>query len=149
LGYRRGADRPQTPAYDPPIAPTTRFPIRFSRWFVPLATVLGIRRRQSAVEVADDEVAVRMAWAFRARIPRGHVSAVRPHPRVRFAVGVHAARRGDWIVNGSTDGIVELRLVPPARAHTMGIPVRLRRLRVSVEQPAELVAALAPPSPTS
>jgi hypothetical protein len=47
-------------------------------------------------------------------------------------------------VNGSGDGILVLDLAPSQRAHTLGFPIRLERLMVSVEEPAALAAALAP-----
>jgi len=46
-------------------------------------------------------------------------------------------------VNGSRDGILDVRLDPPQRGYVMGIPVRLRELWVSVEDPTAVAAALA------
>jgi hypothetical protein len=45
-------------------------------------------------------------------------------------------------VNGSGQGIVTLELNPRQRAYVMGFPVRLRRLMVSVGEPAALAQAL-------
>jgi hypothetical protein len=47
-----------------------------------------------------------------------------------------------WLVNGSSTGIVRVELDPPGRAATLGFPVRLRVLRVAVEDPAGLQHAL-------
>jgi hypothetical protein len=120
----------------------TRFAISFSLLFAILAAVLGMGRRRAAVEVDDQDVTVRMGWAFSARIPRAHIVSVDAHPRIWYAIGVHTAGRGDWIVNGTMSDIVELRVDPPVPARAVGFPVRLRRLRVSVERPAELIDAL-------
>jgi hypothetical protein len=46
-------------------------------------------------------------------------------------------------VNGAGDALVELRFEPPMRAHVLGVPVHVRRLRVAVDDPAGLVAAIA------
>jgi hypothetical protein len=71
--------------------------------------------------------------------------AAGPHGRIRYAIGVHVMHRGDWIVNGSSMNMVELRVDPPARAWAVGVPVRVHRLRVSVEDPAALLGELAVP----
>jgi len=47
-----------------------------------------------------------------------------------------------WLVNGSSSGIVRIELDPPDEAHVLGFPVTLRVLRVAVEDPAGLAAAL-------
>jgi hypothetical protein len=124
------------------VAKSVRYAISFSAVVALLSAVVGIRRRHAAVEVSDDAVLIRMGWAFSARIPRASITNATPHPRIRYAVGVHVVGRGSWIVNGTTRNIVELRIDPPAPARALGFPVRLRRVRVSVEQPAELVAAI-------
>jgi hypothetical protein len=120
-----------------------RFPIRFGRVFGVLSRPLGMGPRRSYVDVGDDAVGVRMGWAFRADVPRSSVVETRPLPYVWWAIGVHGWK-GRWIVNGSGHGMVALRLEPPARARVLGAPVSLRELSVSVDDPAELRAALAP-----
>lgn len=122
-----------------------RFPIEFDRWYVSLSTALLLPPSGSYVEIDDDQVQVRMGWAFRSRFPRSAVvstAALDPRPLSR---GVHGFA-GRWLVNGSADGILTIDLSPPQRAHVMGIPVRLRQLMVSVEDPAELARALKQPA---
>jgi len=46
-------------------------------------------------------------------------------------------------VNGAGDGILEMDLQPPQRGYVMGIPVKLRQLLVSVDDPRAVAAALA------
>jgi hypothetical protein len=122
-----------------PVA-ATRFPILFTGLNKGMA-VLGILPRWSFVEVDDDVVRVRMSWAFRGTIPRSSVrSASRYLGRV-YGWGAHGWR-GEWLVNGSSSGIVEVAIDPPARARTLGYPVELRVLRVSVTEPEALIAAL-------
>jgi hypothetical protein len=55
--------------------------------------------------------------------------------------GVHGWR-GRWLVNGSSSGLVGVDLNPPARARVGPVPVTVRELRVSVDDPDGLVAAL-------
>ena len=46
-----------------------RFPIRFDAVYRVLSTILAIAPSNSFVDVVDNQVTVRMAWAFRARFP--------------------------------------------------------------------------------
>lgn len=120
-----------------------RFAIRFDAGFRWLFTLLLLPPSASYVEVGADEVRVRMSWAFRARIPRWTVASVTPYGSPVFSWGVHGWA-GRWLVNGSSRGILSVKLEPPARASMMGFPVRLKELLVSVEDPEGLAHALAP-----
>lgn len=112
----------------------------YQRWFLPLATPLGLGPNRSDVSIRDDVLHVSMGWGFSADIPLASVTkAHRFHGRV-FAWGVHGFR-GRWLVNGSSEGIVELRIDPPVKARMMGAPVTLRELLVSVTDPDDLIAA--------
>lgn len=55
--------------------------------------------------------------------------------------GVHGAA-GRWLVNGSGEGILAIDFEPVQRAYVLGIPVRLRQLLVSVEEPDGLKRCL-------
>jgi hypothetical protein len=61
--------------------------------------------------------------------------------RVPLTRGVHGWA-GRWLVNGAGDGIVVLNLDPLQRGYVMGFPVKLRELRVSVDDPSALATAL-------
>jgi hypothetical protein len=83
-----------------------------------------------------------MGWGFRATFDRARVSGASPlGKRVPLTRGVHGWA-GRWLVNGAGDGILVVALEPAQRAYVMGFPVRLRELRVSVEDPSALAAAL-------
>jgi hypothetical protein len=119
-----------------------RFPIKFDRGYGFLSTVLLLLPSDSYVEVAGARVVVRMGWGFRAAFDRSAVSSAAPLGQGGvISRGVHGWN-GTWLVNGSGDGIVRVNLEPTQRAWVMSVPVRLRELRVSVENPGGLIAAL-------
>lgn len=53
--------------------------------------------------------------------------------------------RGEWLVNGSSKGIVEFGVDPPLTARVMGVPTLLKRLRISVTDPDALIPAMSRP----
>lgn len=118
----------------------TRFPIRFTGLNRAMS-VLGMSPGRSWVEVGEEEFRVRMGWAFSLDALRVNVRDARPdHDRV-WNWGVHGWR-GRWLVNGSSSGLVRVDFNPPVRARSGPIPVTVRELRVSVDDPDGLVAAL-------
>jgi len=123
------------------LAGRTRFPIRFDAAYRVLSSALLLTPSDSFVEVAGDDVRVRMAWGFRARFPRSAVMSATEHQKKPLSRGVHGFA-GRWLVNGSGKGIVNIALEPSQRGYVIGFPVRLRNLLVSVEDPAGLMIAL-------
>ncbi|HEU5308042.1 MAG TPA: hypothetical protein VFW97_11985 [Acidimicrobiia bacterium] len=125
-----------------------RFPIRFTG-ANQLMGLIGMTRSRCYVDVDPTHVRVRMGMWFELDTERTVVRSATPdHERV-LAWGVHGWR-DRWLVNGSSSGIVRLTLEPSARAWMGPVPLRVRVLRVSVEDPDGLVAALAaatPPAP--
>ena len=117
------------------------FPIRYGTLSGPFLGALGLGRRFSRVEVTDDMLRVRMGWGFGGETPRAGVVGVVPGNRVALTRGVHGWR-GNWLVNGAGDGIVEITLDPPMKARTIGFPLRVAQLAVSVEDPSAVLAAL-------
>jgi hypothetical protein len=91
--------------------------------------------------VDDADLKLRMGWAFRADVPRAQIRRVAATERPFFAWGVHGWR-GRWLVNGSSDGIVGVEIDPPVRAWTVGIPVRLRIVYISLADPERFITAL-------
>ena len=120
--------------------PSSRFPIRFTGLNRAMA-LLGLTPGGSWVEVDEQELRVRMTWAFALRAPVEYVrDATRYEDRV-WSWGVHGWN-GRWLVNGSSSGIVRIELSPPARGRVVGFPVHVRELLVSVEDSDGLLAAL-------
>jgi hypothetical protein len=119
---------------------TERFPILFTGLNRAMS-VLGLSPGRSWVDVGDDLLRVRMSWAFSLDAPLVNVRDARPDSGRVGGWGVHGWR-GRWLVNGSSSGLVRIDLSPPVRGRMGPVPIRVRQLRVSVEDPDRLVAAL-------
>jgi len=123
----------------------TRFAIRYSTLNRFALTLMGMGPARSGIWVGPDSVRVVMGWGFRAELPRGDLRQVDPGDvTVLNSLGGVHGWDGRWIVSGAADGLVRFDLAPEARAHVMGISVRLASLRVSVETAAGLTSALSP-----
>lgn len=119
-----------------------RFPIRFNEAYKVISSLLGMPPSASFVDVDDTSVLVKMGWGFRARFPRSAISRASDQNDGVLSLGVHGWA-GRWLVNGSFSGLVALNLDPTQRANVAGVPVSLRQLRVSVDEPEKLLACLA------
>ncbi len=106
-----------------------------------LLSVLGMGPAFSGVELGDGTLRVRMGWAFRASVPVQHITGARPRTGLVGGIGVHGWK-GRWLVNGATTGLVQIAVDPPGRAYVMGVPVKVRELTLSLEDPDSLIAAL-------
>jgi hypothetical protein len=102
--------------------------------------MVGIAPAHSYLELDSDIVRVRMGWAFGAELPRASIRDVRRVPDA-ISIGVHG-RRGRWLVNGASGPLVALSIEPPASARVLAVPIRLRELIVSVDDPGAVIAAL-------
>ncbi len=122
------------------VTDSRRFPILFTGANRAM-TVLGLRRANSSVDLGPSEITVRMGWAFRATVPRSSITSVDEDDDRVLGWGVHGWR-GRWLVNGSSSNVVRIEVDPHGRGHTAGIPVKVRAIRVSVEDPDGLITAL-------
>ena len=129
------------------MADSRRFPIRFSPVNRVLFRCFLIPPSSAYVEFDAETLRVRMGWAFAARIPRRLVAKAGPgkSPFIRFTAGAHWWGRGRWLVNGAPDGIVDVELSEPARAFVLPVPIRLKVLSISLEDPDGFLAALGAP----
>lgn len=124
--------------------PGLRVPITFDTWYAAVSRGVFLPPEAAWIEISADTIQVRMSWAFRATFPRAAVvmaTRERTRPASR---GVHGWR-GTWLVNGSGNGILRLTLHPEQSARVMGIPVCLRQLLLSVDDPDKLALAVLPP----
>jgi hypothetical protein len=117
-----------------------RYSIRYGL-FKPLLSLLGLGPRFSYARLDDQQFKVRMGWAFFASVPRASIAAAVRSRGPVSGIGVHGWR-GRWLVNGAASGLVTITVEPVARAWVLGIPVKLHVLRLSLEDPDGLVAAL-------
>ncbi len=80
-------------------------------------------------------------WTFSADVPRSSITAIDQVSGPVWAWGAHGWK-GRWLVNGSSDGLVRLTLQPPVRGRTLGIPLRVRELTLSLADPDGFVRTL-------
>lgn len=126
----------------PPWPLPRRFPIRFGSVYRVLSAALGIPASRAYVDVGET-VEVRMGWAFQGRFARSTVSSATLYPGRTLNRGVQGdVFGGHWLVNGSGDGLAQIELRPAAWARTLGFPVKVQTLTVSVLDPDTLVRSL-------
>jgi hypothetical protein len=119
------------------------FTLRFGAVSGPFLRLLGLGRKVSGIAVGPNDVAVQMGWGFGGRAALASVTSARRLDDTVISRGVHGWR-SDWLVNGAGDGLVEVIFAPPMKARVTGVPVHVRRLRISVDDPDGVVAALRP-----
>ena len=124
-------------------APTI-FSMSFNRLTRLVMTPILACPRRCRVTVSPAVLEVVMGargWAFTARVPRTSIVDVARVSGPVFSWGAHGWR-GRWLVNGSSRGLVQVNIDPTTWAHCCGIPLRLRQLIVSVDDPDRFAAAL-------
>jgi hypothetical protein len=110
--------------------------------FRPLLSILAMGPRFSKIALDDDTLRVGLGWAFRATIPVRQITAAQRRDGPVGGIGVHGWR-GRWLVNGAATGLVAITVDPPARAWAIAIvPITLRELTLSLEDPDAFLAAL-------
>jgi len=117
------------------------FTFRYDRWCGWILGLFGSGRRFSRVMVTDNELDVRLGVAFHGVVPRSSIGGARRWRGLVLGWGAHGWR-GRWLVNGSSKGIVVLRIDPPAKGRVLGFPVKLEELALSMEDPEGLCDAL-------
>jgi hypothetical protein len=121
-----------------------RFPMRVDPPWQPFLWLVGVLPGNAYVELAGDMVRVSFGL-FRYRFPRANVVAARPVGRAslfKLGIGIHGNLVSGMAINGSLDGLVELRLQPPRRFWVLVIPMRVSRLFLSLKDPDAFVQAL-------
>jgi hypothetical protein len=118
-----------------------RFALRYGRFSRLLMTALASGPGRSAVSLDDVGLSVSMGMSFHGRADRSAVASARTLSQTVVSRGVHGWR-GDWLVNGAGDGLVEVIFDPPMAGRVLMVPVHVRRLRVAVDDPDGLTAAI-------
>jgi hypothetical protein len=117
------------------------FTLRYGAFSRSMLRLIGSGPTHSGIAISDADLAIKMGRSFDGRAPRTSVTSARALTDTVISRGVHGWR-GDWLVNGDGSGLVELLFEPPMPGHVLMFPVRVRRLRVSVDDPEGLVAAV-------
>lgn len=120
------------------------FPIRFDGISRPMV-LIGFTRGNSRVALGDEVLDVRMGWGFSLRAPRSAVRTAAPDDRPLLDRGVHGWF-GRWNVAASRRGLVRIGFEPAVVARVGPVPVRVRTLRVSLEEPEAFLLELGAPS---
>ena len=117
------------------------FTLRYGPFSRHLLKLVASGPDRSGIAVNDADVAIAMGRSFNGRAARASVTSARPLADTVLSRGVHGWR-GDWLVNGAADGLVELLFDPPMKAHVLAVPLHVRRLRIAVDDPDGLVDAI-------
>jgi hypothetical protein len=122
------------------------FSLSFNRFITILTTPMLAGPRHCRVQVGEQTMTVHMGlggWAFKAEVPRASIVEVTPATGPVMAWGAHGWR-GRWLVNGSSQGLVRIRIDPRSRGRCLFFPIRLRELTLSLDDPTGFVAAVHP-----
>jgi hypothetical protein len=100
---------------------------------------------RGGVEVDPTVLRVRMA-DFHLDVPRGSVRSVaRSYRPTRGTIGVHSSQ-GNWLVNGSHEGLVELTIDPPCyldrQLSSLFLKMKVSSLTISLVDPDGFIAAV-------
>ncbi|MGZ4672507.1 MAG: hypothetical protein ACXVH5_04475 [Ilumatobacteraceae bacterium] len=122
-----------------------KFQISFNKFMRVVMTPILAGPRHCHVELTADRLKVKMGmagWAFSAALPRSSVTDAKRATGPVLGWGAHGWR-GQWLINGSSQGLVRVSIAPAGRGRCLIIPVKVRRLTLSLEEPDQFIAALA------
>lgn len=100
---------------------------------------------RGTVELTDETLSVHLGIGWQSTVPRSSIVSARRDPKHRISIGAHGWA-GTWLVNTSGHDLVRLDLHPDQRGRCLGIPARVRTLRVSLADPDGFLAALGAPA---
>ena len=121
-----------------------RFPILISPLWRPLLLPFGATAERSFAEVEDGNLHVRFGFLFQHRFPLDQVEgASLAHWPLWAGIGWRMNFRGTVGLIGTYVNTVEVRFKEPQRVRLL-VPVRCRRLYLSVDDPRGFIAALRP-----
>jgi hypothetical protein len=117
------------------------FQFSFDCWYRWMAAPLGLGPKRAVIRMSATHLHIKLGWAFEADIPLTSVAEIRRGQRVIDGWGARG-RQGIWVVNGSSNDIVEVAIDPPVDARAARRRVGLHLLRISVSGPYSLIEAL-------
>lgn len=121
-----------------------KFELSFNAFLRIVMTPILCGPRRCNVVLTGDRLEVTMGiggWAFSAAVPRSSITGATRVAGPVWAWGAHGWR-GRWLVNGSSRGLVQVSIDPRARGRCLFVPLKVKELTLSLEQPDEFVAAL-------
>jgi hypothetical protein len=121
-----------------------RFDFSFNPFTRVLMTLLLSGPGLCRAELSGDRLRVRMGlggWAFACSVRRDSIVDARPVRGPVLAWGAHGWR-GRWLVNGSSRGLVQLTIEPAGRGRCLFVPVKLRQLTLSLDDPSGFIDAV-------
>ncbi|CAN5477698.1 hypothetical protein BH09CHL1_BH09CHL1_10380 [soil metagenome] len=105
-------------------------------------TRLRVGPAHSSIDVSGTHVRVRMGWSGSIEIDRRAIVAAGPAKKpFGYGAGVHG-KRGQWVFNGSDDGIVKLTFDPPQGGRVLKFPIKPHELYLSLEDPSGFLAEI-------
>ncbi len=118
-----------------------QFPIKRSPWWRFLLMLFGATTAHSYLPVDGERLVARFGW-YRLELPRAQIVAVEP-VRWPWWAGIGWRVGGGRLgLIGATAPVLCIRLASPHRTRLLGIPLQVRELYVSVDDPAAVQAAL-------
>lgn len=108
------------------------------------ALLTAAAARHSRVELTDTALVVQLGLAWRVTVPRASIRSARRESRTTLSAGAHGWR-GRWLVNTVGRNLVALSIDPPVTARLLGVPVTVRDLEISLEDPAAFLGELDAP----
>ncbi len=121
-----------------------KFQISFNRFMRVVMTPILAGPRHCHVVLTADRLKVKMGmggWAFSAAVPRSSVVDAKRASGPVFGWGAHGWR-GQWLINGSSQGLVRVSIDPAGRGRCLIVPVKVKRLTLSLEEPDQFIAGL-------
>ena len=120
------------------------FQLSFNPFIRVLMTPLLAGPPRCRVVLTPKRLKVKMGlggWAYSASVPRASLTGATPASGPVLGWGAHGWR-GRWLINGSSRGLVRITIDPPSRGRCLMVPVKLRELTLSLEQPEAFIAAV-------
>ena len=118
------------------------FRIKRSGWARPLLVLFTATESRSTVEITATGVHARFGW-YRIEIPYDAIRSLQGANWPWYAgIGWRTNFRSVIGLIGAYDGVVEIVVDPPVRTRLLGIPFRVQRFYVSLDEPDRFVQAL-------
>jgi hypothetical protein len=119
-----------------------KFAIKRSRWWRPLLALFGGTEAHSYVTINEQGLVARFGF-YRIALPHEQIASVEPRKWPWYGgLGWRTNFKDTIALIGSHDGVVQIKLKEPLRAHVLRIPVKMVNFYISVENPGGFIAAM-------